>query len=589
MADFLEINGVPLEFESDVSFNFQVLNLDNLEERGIETSQYLYILNSSEARRAFQFPNVLNANNTSFEDFHQCKLSEREGLFKITNYSQKEIEGIFSSNTTEFYSKIDRNLRDLELSQFDFVYPDNTNSATYQFLSEWVQAGAAENAFIWGEMIQLEGKDDANQFLEITRPQYRLKRILREILEQAGYELLGSDIIDNDGIVDTLCLQSNTDDFKVTSYEKVIDATLSSGYDFEGGTTYKSEDLTINVNEFTIITPQQFVLKGDIEVLTATASILIRDSGGNITQRTDFIKSDTFTNIYSDEIKNGETITIEIEGSFRFNGRFFNLIEESNKFVPEPGAGFTNYLEGYFVKADYNLPDTSQLTLLRQIRLLYFGLEVIDAESKTVELRSYNQLNTAVSSINELEYNEVIEAAPTSFFARLNTFAYTNDDDISSDLGSFTLTKASQTTAETKEMIKHETAASGNVVLDNVFYAYIPTYYYQTDDMGGSRDPVRRSYNSRFLKLSKTDPMIISWEGLAWNILYNTYYKPILSRLLRERTIEVEALITRNEFFKMKDNPIIYIDQFQAYFFVLNITGFKDSSQITTFECMLLN
>ena len=213
----LQIDSENVELDGRVKLQMSrlILDLADISKRGIKISNTLTLPFTKKNDRLTGYPSRLNSNNLAFENNPSYTLTESNNIAStgdviIKSFDEKTGIKIQLAEGYDFWRLLGRlRMLDLDLFQYDEVF----NTTTFDVLKN-------KTSSIWLWALTHDSDDPAEttlKSLQHSRPQYRTKRLIDEIIAQAGFDVDYTNVVDNT-IFDDMGLMSNTSNFSVSDY-----------------------------------------------------------------------------------------------------------------------------------------------------------------------------------------------------------------------------------------------------------------------------------------------------------------------------------------------------------------------------------
>ncbi len=587
----LQINGENVELNSKESFKLFLVNLllNDFSKRGITISNQVNLPLSSLSQKSILFPGHINSNNKSFEERQKYTLTLNQNIVStgtviVVEHDPKKGTKIQLAEGDDFWTIAGRDkLNDLILYDEDFVF----EAASFTTLK-----AKTDSPWLWA--LDSEASDTGETALNnlvFSRPQYRIKTLIDNIVSSTGYTIDYGGLLD--GKLDNLGFTANHNGFKVCDYRnKFIDISVPGGIlDLSTGTIeFSKAGNTANIAGELVnqLYSQSWVVKGTISSTFDTKiEVIIEDSSGGF--KSQFINiyiGENFVNLNTDDIEIGSKVTFDVEDPVLFRDvRIYPSIDEgkildvSGSFESSPGLSI---LEGFLVLSDYNLPDLIQSELVKiPLKQLFIKLDIDDL-AKEITLSSFQDIistNNAYDISGKIQDFPPIKSGKT--FAQLNIFTYKNDDDIPSSLGSAFYRVDNENAKEAKEFLSIEMSASNEVLVGTNSVIDLPIY--------NIVDVSRNDIDIRIC-LFQTGTGInfrAEFTGINWQTLVDENYVLFLDKIRRERLLSLKGVFTTTDFKSMAKRPVVYVSDIDSYFFVSEIEGFSPG-ELTTLKTVKL-
>lgn len=597
---------------NNIVINALLFDISNPANRGVKSSNKIIIPKTANNIRIFEFYDEDIFSKTYKADIYDDTIHLIRGNVKIT-----DIEDNITIQITESFKQISEDLKkplyELDLTSADFTYGfaayNTLHAATTGFFSWEVfdnRLGFSAGVINFPAFLP-------DPHIGVFRPSYLVLNVVEKIFTELGYTVDSSEL---DSIVSDLRLISNADSFWIAFYQVThVSTSLTAGVSLplplaSGGaaTVDFIWDNTANQDFDDIINPEikinstghfvdntKFVIEIDID----------EDAELLVIEKTGVAGTQITINRYAIS-KTGTVIVEGIEHSatkyfeFQFNInvtinqiRVICLAEEAEIYASGPahtwvdgtdlvnwtrftGAAATNsLLDDFYVKAQYNLPDWTQLEFLQEFWNI-FNIEFV-IEGKSVILRH----NTTNDFIEITDYiTDTKKIGDNTLYAKFNKFGYNND------LFNF-LKKYDAKTLE-KDILKLKSDSSEQSIffdLIPVFPASVPVYTVTSPRNTNTAD--RLTVNERFLiseanatitiSIPNASEILLFDVGLSWIDLYDSYYTDRYNFLQDSKIITYRLKINYNIYSRILNLKKIYDKNLGRELTVLRINKYNPS------------
>ena len=424
-----------------------------------------------------------------------------------------------------------------------------------------------------------------NSGLKFSRPTFRIKTIIEKMFTSRNWTLNYDSTI-----IDRLAISSNAQEFFVTSYQKTFNTsfvlagqTTVTGIDvndFENDVTTSAD----NINISTTITA--FRLRGTINADTSVKISVQSVGQGGITEQFDFFVDELTTDIdfTTPKIESAANNTrvfllLEGTGNIEFIDLFYySIIEEQDL-----GDLDANELIGYRVKVYDNLRDISQISLFMDTMVITNSILQPDSLNSIVNLKSLSKL----SKLRAVDWSEKFEAdsetiSPVlSEIAKINFVEYNNDDTIDINAGRDFFETENENLKDETTYTQLDWGASIDTEINGFSIADFLVY----DDAERIND-----INDRILFIFDDDDIspvftMARFADLNWMSLKDSFYDNWFESFRRPRVITGMANLNKLDVLGFNFLDLVFIDNFDSYFFVLEISNFV-SGQLTKIKLL---
>ncbi len=584
----VRVNSVVLEItpKARVVLNLLALDFSDVTKRGVTASNAFIVKLTDINMEALEFPSPINSTSKAYTNIFKADIllgknviSTGSVSIKKTDLVKNEVSLQYVDSSRDFYNDLDRQAEDIDLSEFDLKYEANTfDNIIPNIIPGQIWVSKKYQGAINGTEDNIIGT--FNEFA-FRRPLYSVKELLRKFIKGAGFDVDFSNIEESTEI-DRLLLTSNAENFIVSDFRQTYLNTI-----------FKDEILNIDIadNDFTLVSsltlfdeitnttfPYSLNLRGTINVIGGPATITVTDTDFPQDPKLEILSLDEglqFINFTTPQYETTSATGIDIKGEIQFQDvkLYLTLNEKDIADVVQswdPG-GLESVLTDYHFLGAHNLPDITQLDMLRILWSLYFIKPDIDVFQKKITLKLFAK----ESELSAIDITDKIvdegSILPANIFARQNIFSYSNDSDTFSDFSQFNFRSAAPIDKPIKEYITFPFASSKNKVYDGVGNVARVEVYNRTVTFGDVDS--RIELTPRLLLVSEADPSNAVFEKLNWSFLFAKYYQGVFSRITGKRH-PVNMHMTFEEFQDISDKGFVFIRN-KGLFFVENITKFE--------------
>jgi hypothetical protein len=577
----LKINSEDVELSSDVIIQLSrlILDVSDISNRGIKISNAIMLPFTNKNDRLLGYPSRLNSNNLAFEQSQTYTLTENNNIVStgdviIKSFDEKKGIKIQLAEGYNFWSFIgSKQLIDLNLFEFDEIFG---NTAFTNLKPK------TDSIWLWGlTHDSTDTSQTALNNLKYSRPQYRKRRIIEQIVEKAGYELDYTNVLDVT-ILDDMGIISNAQNFSTSDYMRSwSNVTISAGtIDLTTGTLEFQEPGNVSETLSTTLTNNlyatSYVVKGSITAFGQTQLTITATGAETVTWRVALGEGENIINFRTDEIEIGSDTVFSIDSDVIFEDvRIYSHMNESDIAEIEgtwqaPGQASIN--EGYLILSDYNLPAMTQAQFFKTVITQLFLKVDVDNLNKVVKVEPFSYI---LNTNNAIDLSNSTEKFPTvtsgQVFGQLNFLTYQNEDTINEEFGRATFDVRNTNAPRIKEFISmpqysasKEILISGNTTVKTEIY--------------NITEATRVSIRDRVVYFATGTGIDYTCQfiGVGWQDLYSKNYFDFIESIKRERRLQANALISYLDFESISETPIIYIGELSSYFLVLSIDGYEE-------------
>jgi hypothetical protein len=569
----LEINGKNVDLSKQlIAITRQVINAENPSVRLLDITNRFALPKTQNNKQILNSAHILNSDNNYMDIVYNAKMIDQSPIFSgigfINSYDKDTYNFQLVDASKELFDNLKNKINKLNFDDQDIVF-SFTEYKNIKFDNEglwiWPIVSMHEESTITKTPIPVQSNTD----LQYIRPFFRLKYILDKLITNQNWTYTN-----DTNLLDNLCISSNHDSFFITSYQKTLTQDFSSpsnenindllNYKWNKGNILT--DTTINQGGI----KTKYRLRGNI--ITDSDVIIIIKGTETVTSKE--IKQEFTINSNQSEINfiskefysNSNDIIIEFliisQGNFKFdNVLLYTLIEENNF-----GDLSTNPLVNYGIKAYDNLPDISQIDILKLVSILTNSIWIPDSFNKVLNIKTLanlDKLNSIDWSDKFDQQSEFVENKLEKY-GQTNELLYDNDDTIPSDLGKETFEIFNQSLEDVKEYITIPFAASNDIRL-SIYNLATMNIYNDTERINELNPRILYYYNNS----EPPSYTLARFSELDWRTLKENYYKNWFLSLYRTRKIEGLADLKKLDVLGFDFTKLVYIDYFKAYFFVL--------------------
>lgn len=577
----LRVGGELLDLPSGTSLvlNATILDFSDISKRGVATSSTVSVPLTAVNLRALGFPLPLNAVSGGLSRLRPASLllgetvvSQGQARVSSVDIDERTAKIQYQDDGRELFDRLDTTAGNIDLSEFDYEF----NETTYDALKNRTPG----ELWVWKDVSMAVGGTAADvgtsADLAYSRPLYNVAELVTRFAANAGYAAVLDPLLAGTEL-SRLLMSAAHDKFIVSDFRKryeavfVTDARIPlSGNDFDFVDSSESGDELTNPDYVF-----QLNVRGLVGGEPGAAVRIVTTFGAEVTEeRIELAGDPRFVNLVTDEIPAGGFVYVEAVGTVVLeDAAVYLLIEEKSIAVVEdswenPGPG--SVLDGYRFLAAQNLPDLTQLDIVRAVWSLYFAS--VEALPLTKEL-VFGLLGVQTSeAAADLTDNALRGGglAPAGVFARDNVFRWSNDPDTFPAFAQFDLRVRNELGEPRAVYLEVPFAASSNKDLSGVgTIARLEVY---AKDFAAIDSEARVSLSPRLL-LEQPGGDNAVFASLSWSYLFNTYYAPLLDRLGEQKRVEFEALLTYAQFVSLRMNPTVFVRS-AGTFYVETARGF---------------
>lgn len=571
---FINDEEAELNQKTKVKISLLILDLQDISKRGIAISNNLNLPFTSKNNRLTGYPIRVSTNSRSFEDVQTYKLFSGNTILSegtIIVRSADEVKGIKIQLTEglSFWDSLQsRLLTDTDLFE-DFYFINNTSNSNLKFKTSSVLLQGRSR-----------GRRDGSSFGEYVfeRPAIRYRRMIEKIVDQAGYSLDWGSVLDLTQ-VDNVGIMSNAQKFTVGDYQWLFEQVEISGgqiplssaqsiYSIPGNIVLNIDDIEINTYKTAIALKGFISSQFDGEMFVTYTN----SSGETVTERTAIQKGDSTIAFKTDSIEQGSvaqvfcTVPVTLQ-----EFRVYTVINEVDIFEVE-GTTYTDLnnsiVNGRYMVCDYCLPEMSQKQFFKDLIKMFFLKVDVDEIAKTIRLAYFpdiiSQNNVTDISNRTMKDGEINSG---NLYGQLNTLTYSNDQDVNESEGSAYFSIKNETAKPVNNFLQVSGySASKEVTFDGNVVVGLDIYGEETRVVIKDRIVFFSSYGAGFA---------FRMSGVSWGKLYSDSYVNFIAATSREREIKKEVILTNLDFLKIKDNPVVHIQEYSSNFIVTKFEGFE--------------
>ena len=574
-----------------IAFSKKFYSLSNLNDRKLDYSNNITLPSTDKNLQIFNRPQRVDFEGDKFNKFYPFTYSFSSWvLFKgsvILESANNSLSVQLVDSSKEYFESLTEKLNKLDFESDDFVF-SLTEYDNKKVLNEsvWIWAAVAmHEKRIQSKSILAGGA--ATDKLKYSRPLISVRKLREKIQKKLGWSTNFSELLSEQG---QLAISANHKTFYLTSYQKKInnsviinDLTYLQGLEAfldysKTGTDAilfpDTETIRVSTNGYNATA---FRLRGYIE---STSDIEIEFQGvsknSTETQNETFIIKeglhfyDLTTKEYNtDELYYDIKIALKGDANVSFSDTLlYTIIKEENL-----GDFKDNKLIDYYVKVYDNMPDFTQLELLKTVWVLSGAFHVTDNFRKEINLYALKTLskNSAIDASAKLDTSNYKIHSNLGNLAKTNFFEYDNDDTITESTGRGQFTINSDVLPDFGTWYKSIFSASNDVVIENIEMADF-NIYSDTERIN--------TINPRILFVNPESEEVpyasATFKVLRGDNVLNLNYKNIISSFQNLQIVECNLNFSRLDFFSFNGLRTIYLDYFKSTFLVLEINEYID-------------
>jgi hypothetical protein len=568
-------------------------SLHNLNDRRIDYSNKIILPSTHDNLLKFNRPQKVNYKADKFNVFYPFTLSFGSAvLFKGVSILESANETLdvqlldsskaYFESLTEKINKLDFEADDFIFSVAEYDLKKVENSSVWA----WVAVAMHEKR-IQSKTILAGGA--ATDKLKFSRPLLSVRRIREKIQLKQGWKTNFSSELSDLG---RLAISVNHKNFYVTSYQKTLsnsiivntESTLQ-GVDLvtdfvktgSGAVTFPdTETIRIPCNG---LNGANFRLRGYIESTSDIEIQFVGDSKLGADKQTESFILNKGTHFYDFKTNLFETnetyydIQVKLFGdaNVTFNDTLLYTIIEEEKL----GDFKDNKLLDYYIKVYDNMPDMTQLELLKTVWAFSGAFHVTDNFRKELNLHAIRTVgkNSAMDFSDKLDTHNYKISQRFGNLAKTNYWEYDNDDTISEIAGRGSFTVNSEILKDFGTYYKSIFSASNDVIIEDVDMADF-NIYSDTERIN--------TINKRILfvnDLVAAPETSGTFTQLRGDSILNANYKNIIDSFQNLTLIDCSLNLNRLDFFTFKGLQTIYLDHFKSTFMVLEINNYIEGRQ----------
>lgn len=610
----------------NIVLNQTIFSISDFSARGIPYSNNIILPRTKKNVEIFSLNDASVFEYTFSAIIYYKNAATIEGVCNVKSID--EIKNQFKiqivSDAKTFFDAIKKPMHQLDLLNYDFefgrtAYTSLRNPATS---TVWLWSAIEQRNLTIGTSGNYFTADPYTN-LAYLRPCFRVKEILEEIIEQAGYIADTSEI---DGtFLDYLIFASNSKNFLFTDFQFLFEDeafTADTDIDFDNATeeisptTFQTQ-LTTDVTVTRI--PCKFSIKGTFES-AAGISMIIRNTHYEDGVATNIYKQ---YRIYNDEIdiitdtfNVGDILSIYFDANITATELRVTGLDDETDFYFADGVSFpgskvvdgwylnqsgtlTYLLDGFWIKTSYNLPEIDQFDFFKEIwKICNLAITV----SENTVILGYNSDFDKRLALNIENISQLRERLPNIELSEINLFGYTNgDDDVILNYGEFTkIFEVENSLSQSNDVIRMNSSASMDVIVNNAETvlskfkaAYMPVYgetapyntieddrailaerffLYTTDNISGALATEINNV-AYFANNSLTD--VANDYELRFNSLYENFYEFIYDKLEKNILYKYFIKLTYKQFMQIADIKCFHDMRNGRYLLVLELSKFN--------------
>ncbi len=592
----LKIKGEEMNIgNAKIALTKKFYSLHNLNDRKIDYSNKISLPSTHDNSIKFNRPEHVNYDADKFNLFYPFTLSFGSSvLFKgvsILESANHTLDLQLLDSSKAYFESLTEKINKLDFESDDFIFSlaeydlkKIPNSSVWEWAAVAMHQKRVKNKTI------LAGGAATNK-LRFSRPLLSASKIREKIQVKTGW---GTNIAPDLLGQGRLGLSANHKTFYVTSYQKTLSSSiivntesylqgLDLSLDFvktgSSAVTFPdTETIRIPCNG---LNGASFRLRGWIE---STADIELDIEG--VSQSNEDLQTEAFIinkglNYYDisttefETDKNYYDIKIKIRGdaNVTFNDTLLYTIIKEEKL----GDFKDNKLLDYYVKVYDNMPDITQLELLKQTWVFAGAFHVTDNFRKQLNLYSLKSVgkNSAIDFSDKLDTSDSRIKISQRFgsLAKTNYWEYSNDDTISEITGRGSFTVDSEILKDFDTYYKSIFSASNDVIIEDVTMSDFNIY---------SNTERVNTLTQRILYINDVvdEPYTTAtFAKLRGDNILNVNYANMVSSFQNLTIIDCYLNLSRLDFFSFKGLQTIYLDHFKSTFMILEINNYIEGRQ----------
>jgi len=525
----LEINNQPVDYVGAIALTRQTFDANNLGLKLLDITNNITLPKTENNKRIILGANKLESD--ALDVLYDCKVIDSYIIFAGVGYLKntgKEWKLQLVDGSKVFFEQISKDLNELDLENEDFVY----GSSAYNALKN-----LSASPWVWS-IVQMH-KTVAASDLQYLRPHFSVWSLLQKIFNSRGYTLNA-----DTNIIQNLAIQSNSEDFKFTSYQKTLNGNSLS---------------SLLINDFVnVVTPNYDSINlGTVKQSFKVRGMITSDAGATFKFNDDIIEIKIGTNYYDEETSELEgDVTISLVGSATFDNVLLYTLISENSF--DNIATFNP--NGYKVKCYDNMPKFSQKDLLMDALTFSNSIIVPDTLNKAINLKSLSNISTQNKIDWTAKFIDDSETITSSVdgLAKVNKLSYDNN------VGDSFFNSSLAYLKDGKEYIKLRYSGS----TDKQDYAVYNTYELDKDN-----NNVRTDGDGLHIVL--VDGIYGKFAPINWLNLKVNYYEALFNSFNKPRQIEAMFNLSKLDVVGFDPLRLVYLQQYNSIFLVQSIDGWQ--------------
>jgi hypothetical protein len=558
----------------------------------------------------------------------------QKGKAVIQEITESSISvNIFDGNTNFFDIVDEKQLCDLDLSEFDHEWdePDATASATNDY------TGGYTYPILDYGLLPTTGTDFD---ISYQYPSVFIRTIIDQIAIDSGYTFKG--LIFNDEFFNKVAVAFANDEFKnkdrfIEENLFILNQTNSDRLDVfdsipENTSKTHSEENTLTFSSFTFDSTTTLRVQITGDVLT---NIVFNSSGGGANYSIRFLKNSVA--YYSKFVNNSGAINIisseetfvatdvlevQIYLSYTLISTAFNDSEISAEFkltngVIQPFDFDTTILEGGLVNIEAILPDMSQTEFLKSIANMFGVIFNTNPIERTVTWVQYKELyfnrGKSVDWSDKLDIRSFDKVTKLGNYAQKSNLLYKEDEEVTLGLGDGSIIINDETLDAETDLFELEFAASDS---QSNYFDYDITAV-KIPKLTGSPVELDTSTEPRLVYIEKegggSPAQNIFFTGISTgqnvseynvakfidadypnnlafsnNLKVSNYRELEKSTLNQAQSLELKFKIDELDLANIDITVPVYVDYYNAYFYINKIKEFTGREELTTVDLVKL-
>lgn len=505
-----------------------------------------------------------------FGQYYTFKYSDNgkilfNGVAILISREQNKTDEIQLLDTSiQLFNSLDNELTALDMDSEDFIF----NISAYSTLKV-----LNSSIWLWAAANNYENRTLSNNILSgrlsYSRPFFSVLRLLEKAFGSNNWTFATSS---NADLFNRLIMSSNADSFYFTSYEKVLNETVTGGIRIDITNPYFIKTDTVS-GSYTLRLTYKSVMRfrgyitSDAE-LTLKINGLSSESTDRLDQAFVINKGRVYYNLTSNEFETIDTtynILFEIEGSgsATFEDFYIYTLVNENDF----GAITQEFFTDFKVKAYDNIKSITQKDLFKHALVLIGGFFTTNNLRKEIQVNSLNELSKLSAkdwTSKFVEQSDKKTQVPN--YGKLNYFNYNNTDNSSLGRGTFAIDN--NTYKDLINIYTSEFEASGEVIITDTQIDKV--YYDSVGRIATSNELIGYYENVGAYTVAR-------YKELNGDSILKSYYQNFVEAIQKGEIIEAQFILNNSDFFDFKFLNLVYIKQLKSTYYIIDINGFIDN------------